>query len=247
MNNLITLEGRNTVHDALTSDKKIKSLTIASESVSDPKIKEIIALAKQKKINISIIPAKQIKHLTQSANPQNVMAEMEIEPISLKEILESKYKAGKDVFILLFNRLDYEQNLGAILRTAWGAGVDAVIVSTNGVHELTPVVAKVSMGGAAYVPLLGESLFPALKLLQEYGIPIVGVEEGMGKVYTDLTLRGSVAFVFGGEDAGLSDPVKKYCDIFVHIPMQANLSSLNVSVATAIVLFEKLRQERNIS
>ncbi|MBU3978974.1 RNA methyltransferase, partial [Patescibacteria group bacterium] len=161
-----------------------------------------------------------------------------------KEILDRVNKKGKDVFILLFNRLDYEQNLGAILRTAWGGGVDAVIVNPGGVHELTPVVTKVSMGGAVYVPLISESLFNALKLLKDYGIPIVGVESGLGTVYSDLTLRGPIAFVFGGEDSGFTEPLKKYCDIFVHIPMQSQLSSLNVSVATAIVVFEKLRQER---
>lgn len=244
MSKFIILEGRNTIHDALISDKKIKSLIIAGESSHDPKIEEIIALAKKKNVQLRIMSSKQLRQRTHSEKSQNIMAEMEAEPVTLKEILESANKKGKDPFILLFNRLDYEQNLGAILRTAWGAGVDAVIVNPGGVHELTPVVTKVSMGGAVYVPLISESLFNALKLLKDNGIPIVGVESGMGTVYSDLTLRGPVAFVLGGEDSGLTDPIKKYCDVFVHIPMQSKLSSLNVSVATAIVVFEKLRQER---
>src|SRR5688572_21170413 len=99
---------------------------------------------------------------------------MEIETLSVRDILKQK----KDPFLLFYNRLDYEQNLGAILRTAWGGGVDGVVVSPAGVHKLTPVVTKVSMGGAANVPLIGESLFPALKLLKDKGIPIVGVESG---------------------------------------------------------------------
>jgi len=244
MTKYIILEGRNTIHDALSSGKKIKSLTIARESSHDPKIEEIIMLAKKKNVAFSILPSKQLKHKTGSEKAQNVMAEMDIEPLTLKEVLESASKKGKDPFIVLFNRLDYEQNLGAILRTAWGGGIDAVIVNPGGVHELTPVVTKVSMGGAVYVPLISESLFNSLKLLKDYGVPIVGVESGMGTVYSELTLCGPIAFVFGGEDSGLSDPLKKYCDVFVHIPMQSKLSSLNVSVATAIVIFEKLRQER---
>jgi 23S rRNA (guanosine2251-2'-O)-methyltransferase len=242
MNKVIILEGRNTVHDALISGKRLKKLFVARESIGDQKVEEIIQLAKRNNVSFSIIPSQEIRGLTRSEGAQNVMAEMEIEPVSLKEILESK----EEPFILLFNRLDYEQNLGAILRTAWGAGVDGVIVSQNGVHELTPIVTKVSMGGAAYVPLIGESLFPNLKLLKDYGIPIVGVEAGMGTAYTEQVLRGPVAFIFGGEDAGLSDPLKKYCDVFVNIPMKSSLSSLNVSVATALIAFEKLRQERNI-
>lgn len=244
MNKYIILEGRNTIHDALISEKKIKSVTIARESTHDPKIEEIIGLAKRKNAQLRILPSKELERKSGSWKAQNIMAEMELEPLSLKEVLEAADKKGKDPFILLFNRLDYEQNLGAILRTAWGGGVDAVIASPSGVSELTPVVTKVSMGGAVNVPLISESLFNSLKLLKDYGIPIVGVESGMGTVYSELTLRGPIAFVFGGEDSGLSDPLKKYCDIFVHIPMKSKLSSLNVSVATAIVVFEKLRQER---
>ncbi len=246
MSKYIILEGINTIHDALVSDKKIKSLTVARESLHDPKIDEIIKLAKRKNVELRVMSAKDLNNRAGSVKAQNIMAEMEAEPVTLKEILDATNKKGKDPFILLFNRLDYEQNLGAILRTAWGGGVDAVIVNPGGVHELTPVVTKVSMGGAVYVPLISESLFNSLKLLKDYGIPIVGVESGMGTIYTEPTLRGPVAFLFGGEDSGLSDPLKKYCDVFVHIPMQSQLSSLNVSVATAIVVFEKLRQEREL-
>lgn len=244
MNNLVFLEGRNMIRDALVSDKNLRSIIITHESTSDPKIKEIINLAKNKKVRIRVLSAKQLRRLTRSVNPQNISAEMEIETHSLKQILESCRQKGRDPFILLFNKLDYEQNLGAILRSAWGAGVDAVVVSPNGVHKLTPVVTKVSMGAAAYLPLIADNLFSSLKMLKDFGIPIVGVESGLGTIYSELTLRGPITFVFGGEDSGLSDPLKKYCDIFVHIPMKTKLSSLNVSVATGIILFEKLRQER---
>jgi 23S rRNA (guanosine2251-2'-O)-methyltransferase len=82
-------------------------------------------------------------------------------------------------------------------------------------------------------------------MLQQMAIPIVGVEAGMGESYTNQNLIGAVALVFGGEDSGLSDPIKKYCDLFIHIPLASHLSSLNVSVATAVVCFEKLRQEQS--
>lgn len=244
MNKHIILEGRNTIHDALTSKKKLKSLIIARESCGDPKIEEIIKLAKKRNVELRILPSKQLRKISKSSKSQNILAQMELEQMSLKGILESANEKGKEPFILLFNRLDYEQNLGAILRTAWGAGIDAVVVNAGGVNQLTPVVTKVSMGGAAHVPLIAESLFNSLRLLKDYGIPIVGVESGMGMVYHDLNLLGPIAFLLGGEDSGLTDPLKKYCDRFVHIPMQSNLSSLNVSVATAVVVFEKLRQER---
>lgn len=239
----ILIEGRNTVRDALNSNKVIKTVSVAESSLKDPKIQEIVALAREKNIPVGTVSAKLLKRGHEYSSSQNIQAEIEIEETSLEEILDSK----ENPLILIFNSLDYEQNLGAIMRTAWGAGVDAVIVSPSGVHKLTPVVSKVSMGGAVYVPLLAESLFPVLKTLQKRGIPIVGVETGMGEAYTNQNLLGPIAFVFGGEDSGLSEPLKKYCDLFVHIPMNSELSSLNVSVATAIILFEKLRQDRENS
>lgn len=241
MSKKIILEGRNTVVDGLKSDKVITSIMISVESARDPKIKEIIDLAKSKDVPVNFTSSKSIKKLSQSLNPQNVIAEMEVEDLSIKDILERE----KNPLILLYNKLDYEQNLGAILRTAWGGGVSAVVVSPSGVHKLTPVVTKISMGGATAVPLIAESLFPVLKQIKDAGIPIVGVEEEMGEVYTDQNLIGPVAFLFGGEDSGLSEPLKKYCDVFIHIPMKKGLPSLNVSVASAVVLFEKLRQENS--
>src|SRR3972149_2472958 len=125
------------------------------------------------------------------------------------------------------------------------AGSAPVIVPNTGVHEITPVVAKVSQGAAAYVPLISMSLFQALTKIKDQAVPVVGVEVGLGQDYTKQNLTGPVAFVFGGEAASLSEPLKKYCDLFVHIPMIKKAASLNVSVATALIIFEKTRQERN--
>ena len=88
------------------------------------------------------------------------------------------------------------------------------------------------------------SMFQAIKLLHEYAVPVVGVEVNMGESYTKTNLKGPVAFVMGGEAVGLSEPLLKECDLFVNIPMNESVASLNVSVATALVLFEKLRQEK---
>jgi len=238
---LITIEGRNMVHDALNSAQNIRRLMIAGGSKNEPRIKEIISLANNKGVRVEYVGSEEIEKLSQSGNAQGIMAFMDLPEIStLEDILRKK----REVFILLLNRIDYEQNLGAILRSAWAAGVDAVVASPNGVHELTPVVAKVSMGAAAFVPLIGMSLFQALDQLERYAVKVVGVEVGMGEVYTKAKLKGPVAFLVGGEAAGLSEPLIKKCNEFVNIPMTSGVASLNVSVASALVLFEKMRQER---
>ena len=175
-----------------------------------------------------------------SKNPQGVVALMNIpETPNLELILKNK----RDAFILLLNKIDYEQNLGAIMRSAWATGVDAIVASPNGVHELTTVVAKVSMGAAAHVPLIGMSLFQAIKLIHEYAVPLVGIEVDMGESIYKTNLRGPIALLMGGEEVGITEPLQKECDLMANIPMNKELASLNVSVATALVLFEKRRQE----
>jgi len=200
-------------------------------------------MAKRKGINVQILNSDELEKLAESKNPQGVIAMMEVpEESSLEQILRDK----RNAFILLLNHIDYEQNLGAIMRTAWAAGVDAVVASPNGVHEITPVVAKISMGGVAYVPLIPMSLFQAMKLLHKYAVPVIGVEVDMGKTMYETKLMGPVAFLMGGEAEGISEPLQKECDFFVNIPMNKQVASLNVSVATALVLFEKIRQEKSV-
>lgn len=237
----ITLEGRNMVRDALVSGQKINVLMIGSGSSQDPKIKEIEKLAKEKGVNVQIIRSEELEKMSESKNAQGVIATMDAPEVkSLEQILKEK----RDVFILLLNHIDYEQNLGAIMRTAWAAGVDAVVASPNGVHQITPVVAKISMGAAAYVPLIPMSLFQAMNMLHKYAVPVIGVEVDMGKSIYESKLTGPMAFLMGGEAEGISEPLQKECDAFVNIPMNKEVASLNVSVATALVLFEKVRQER---
>lgn len=229
------------VRDALTSGQRINVLMIGSGSTNDPKIKEIEKLAKDKGVNVQIIRSEELEKMSESKNAQGVIATMDAPEIkSLEQILRDK----RDAFILLLNHIDYEQNLGAIMRTAWAAGVDAVVASPNGVHQITPVVAKISMGAAAYVPLIPMSLFQAMNMLHKYAVPVIGVEVDMGKSIYDSKLTGPVAFLMGGEAEGISKPLQAECDLFVHIPMNQEVASLNVSVATALVLFEKLRQKR---
>ncbi|HVZ58381.1 MAG TPA: RNA methyltransferase [Patescibacteria group bacterium] len=241
----IMIIGRNMVHDALKSDKTIQTIFIGKNSRNDPRIEDIVKLARQKNVELSFVTPEKIRSMSGSEETQNVIAYMQkFEGTSLREVLENKIRSGKDPLILLFNQMDYEQNLGAVIRSAWGAGVDTIVLSPNGVHEVTPVVAKVSQGGAAYVPVFSLSLFQAIKIIKDFAIPVVGVEVNMGKSYDEITLLGPVAFLLGGEVAGISKPLEKECDIFINIPINNELASLNVSVATALIIYEKRRQER---
>ncbi len=239
--NEVLIYGRNMVHDALTSGRHISKLILSETIKEDDKVKKIIRLAQAAHIPFHRVNAKSLEDITESSASQGVAAYMQLpDEITLESLLKDK----RDAFILLFSHLDYEQNLGAILRSAWAAGVDAVVVGGSGVHEVTPVVAKTSMGAAAYVPVISKSLFQAITILNKAAVKVIGVEVGLGEDYTQSNLRGATALVFGGEAAGLSEPLMKVCDSFIHIPIQENVASLNVSMAATLVCFEKTRQER---
>jgi 23S rRNA (guanosine2251-2'-O)-methyltransferase len=157
--------------------------------------------------------------------------------LSVRELLE----AHAEPFVVLVDEVQYEHNLGAILRSALGAGVHGVIVPVQRGKGLTPVVHRVSMGGAEAVPLVREGISSALAQLRRAGVTIVGADmDGVAPWEVDLT--GPVAIVLGGEDKGLTEPVRARCDHIVGVPLAGSLESLNVSVTAGVLLFERVRQ-----
>lgn len=236
----IILLGRNTVADALRSDRNITRVIMASDIHRDGRIGEIVDLARKKSVPVSFIRPQKFEYFDNQGSSQGVAALMEKpQNLSIEHILSTK----ENPVFFLFNRLDYEANLGAILRASWAAGIDAVVCSPNGVSEITPQVSKISQGGAAYVPLIRKGLLQVIDVLKRHHIPIVGVEVGQGLPYYQQNLLGPVAFVFGGESAGFSEPLARQCDLFIHIPMTPGIASLNVAVTATLVMFEKRRQE----
>ncbi len=143
---------------------------------------------------------------------------------------------------MLVDSLAYEHNLGAVLRSALGFGVGGVVLPTRRGAGLTPVVQRVSMGAVEEVPIVRESLFSALKHIKKAGIPVVGADMG-GVGIGQATLSGPLALVLGAEGKGLSSKLKERCDAIVAVPLAGRLESLNVSVAAAVMMYEKRRQD----
>jgi 23S rRNA (guanosine2251-2'-O)-methyltransferase len=135
------------------------------------------------------------------------------------------------------------RNLGACLRTADAAGVDAVVVPKDHAAKLTPAAVKTSTGAAETVPVFrAPNLARALAWLKEAGVWIVGADAAAPRSLYQTKLSPPVAMVVGGEGRGVRRLTRDLCDELVYIPMQGTVESLNVSVATGIVLFELLRQ-----
>lgn len=232
------LEGRNVVVEALRRGRRaLRHIYLDDAAKGDDKVTEI--LEKGGKL-VRRVPRHLLDRASQTGVHNGVIADADPLPeLSLREVLA----ANRDPFLVLVDEVQYEHNLGAILRSALGAGVDAVIVPVQRGKGLSPVVHRVSMGGAEAVPLIREGISSSLAEIRRQGILVVGADmDGVPPWEVDLT--GPVAMVFGGEDKGLTDPVRKRCDVILGVPLLGNLESLNVSVTAALLMFERQRQLR---
>ena len=243
--NLDQLEGRNIIIEVLRRRKrKVVQVYIDTKTKSAEKIDDIVEMIQKRNIPMTNVPRQELDKMSQTGVHNGIIAFAEPLPsYSTAEILEKAYEKGKQPFLVMVDEINYEQNLGAILRSSMGAGVNAVIVPEVRGKGLTPVVQRVAMGGAEEVPLVREGLFSAIKQLKKDGIRIIGADMD-GVPIWDVDLSGSVAFVFGGESKGVSPTLRNKCDVIASVPLHLGLESLNVSVTAGVFLFEKNRQDR---
>lgn len=240
---MLQLEGRNPVYEALKISKPEKIL-ISKKAKEDPKIQQIISIARKKRIAIEFIETSQLNKISKTKRHQGVLALMKgQESISLNQILK---KEDNELCLLLLDRVQDPMNLGSILRTAEATGVKGIVIPKKGGVSLTPTVLRTSMGAGLRVPIVKKSLYQAVKLLKEEGVNVIGVDPTGTEEYYDERLTGPIAFVLGSEGGGISPTLLGKCDSVVRIPMVGNIKSLNVGVATAIVLYERLRQQNKM-
>ena len=169
--------------------------------------------------------------------PDGVLA---VGPLVGKTLAE--LKLSKNPLVLVAEGLEKPGNLGALLRTADGAGADAVIVCDSATDLNNPNVIRASIGTLFYLPVAEATTEETIKFLREKGIKILSAVPDAGTVYTDVDLTGPIAVVVGAEDTGLSDACKNAADLNVKIPMLGKNDSLNVSVSAAVLLYEAVRQ-----
>ena len=159
------------------------------------------------------------------------------------DLLQAVENKGAPVLILVLDGVTDPHNLGACLRSADAAGVDAVVVPRDNSADLTPVVRKVACGAAEVVPFVRvTNISRTLQALQERGVWLYGTDGDAEKSIYDSDLTPSLALVMGAEGKGMRRLTREQCDYLIHLPMAGSVSSLNVSVATGIVLFEVVRQ-----
>lgn len=212
---------------------------------NDERLTTIVNQARRHGISVQFCQRKALDDKVGGEQHQGVVARAKparvLDEADLDKILASEAQP----LILVLDGVTDPHNLGACLRTADGAGVHAVVVPKDKSASLNGTVRKVACGAAEVVPLIQiTNLARTLKHLQDKGLWVVGTAGETDKTLYDVDLKGPTALVMGAEGKGMRRLTKETCDVLVKLPMAGSVTSLNVSVATGVCLYEIVRQRR---
>lgn len=226
-----------------TTPSRAKSMLIL-KGRRDQRMQKTVAMADKEGIEIKQVSSDELNGLADDARHQGVILYVDKGKIyDERWMFEYLEMLDHTPLVLILDGVTDPHNLGACIRSADCAGVDAVIVPRDRSCGLTPVVRKVASGGADTVPfVLVTNLSRTMEKLQELGIWITGAAGEAESVVTEIDFTVPTAVVMGSEDRGLRRLTRDNCDYLTRIPMVGSVSSLNVSVATGVVLFEAVRQ-----
>ncbi len=210
-------------------------------------IVKIIALAKQKKVNVQYTDKVKLEFLCGVKNHQGVVAYLAAkEYCSIDDILSFAKEKDEPPLIVIADEITDPHNLGAIIRTADACGAHGMIIPKHRGVGVTPAVSKASAGAVLHMPMAKvTNISAAIDELKSKGVWIYGADMEMSTMLFKTDFSGPCAIVVGSEGFGISRLVKEKCDFLVGIPMRGNVNSLNASVAAAVILYEVMRQRES--
>lgn len=232
-----------------TGDADVRRICVEYRT-ANPRVEEVVATAKQQGIDVQEANRARLKQMSGEARHQGIVAEIRrstvLDEAGLRSLVEERLGDGKSpLLLLILDGIQDPHNLGACMRTADAAGADAVIVPRHGAAGLGPTVSKVAAGAAEQLPFAAvANIGRVLDWLGEYGVTRVGTSDRADSSIYDVDFSAPLVLVMGREETGLAKGVARRCDSLVSLPMAGAVSSLNVSVATGVCLYEALRQRR---
>jgi 23S rRNA (guanosine2251-2'-O)-methyltransferase len=231
------LAGIHPVREALRAGRPLDRVLIA-KGAGGPRLQELIDLCRERGVPVRFEPRAQLDRAAGRAAHQGVVAFGTVEKFATLD----DTAATRGLHVVL-DGVEDPHNLGAIIRTAHAAGAAGVVIPERRAAPLTDVVAKAAAGALAYLPVVRVgNVNRALEDLKKHGYWIYGLDERGNQQYDKIEYTAPTAVVLGGEGKGLHEQVAKHCDFLVRIPMAGAVSSLNVSVAAGVVLFESKKQ-----
>lgn len=244
MSSLEIIEGRNAVIEALRAGRPINKILLNRNIQSHGMIGEILHLARLNGVPFEYVDKIVVDRQSPTGAHQGVIALTAAkEYLDLDKITAVSEKKNEPPLYIVLDGIEDPQNLGAILRTADATGVHGVVLRTRRAVGLTSAVAKASAGAIEYVPVVRvPNITQALEELKKKNIWIVGIDMRAEMEYSKIDYKPPTAIVIGSEGKGLSPLARKRCDFVAFIPMKGKVSSLNASVAAALVMYEAMKQ-----
>ncbi|MDP4133808.1 MAG: 23S rRNA (guanosine(2251)-2'-O)-methyltransferase RlmB [Bacillota bacterium] len=235
-----TIEGRNPVIEAIKAGRNIDKIYVKK---GDATLCRIVAMAKDKKIPISVVLPDKLNELSEGGNHQGIIARAAAKEYStVEDILEFAKSKGEEPFIIICDRITDPHNLGAIIRSANVSGAHGVIISKHESCGLSSVVEKASAGALEHTKVAKvTNITKTIELLKNSGVWVAGAA-GAGENMYKCNLSGAIALVIGNEGEGIARLILDSCDMIVSIPMFGQIESLNASCAASVLMYEIIRQ-----
>ncbi|GGH85448.1 23S rRNA (guanosine2251-2'-O)-methyltransferase [Pullulanibacillus pueri] len=238
--------GRHPIAEAIKAGREINKIWINEKGKGlDPDLLKVI---KEQKINFQFVPKQKIDQLAGSTTHQGMVASVAAHRYATVDELFNKARAvDEQPFFILLDGLEDPHNLGSVLRTADAVGAHGVIVGKNRAVGLTSTVAKASTGAIEHVPVARvTNLARTMEDLKSKGVWIVGTDADQKQSFQEITADVPICIVIGNEGKGMSRLVRDKCDYLVSIPMRGHVTSLNASVAAALLMYEVYRHRLQI-
>lgn len=235
--------GIRAVMEAIEAGKQVDKILVRKD-LNNELSGQLFELLKGSDIYVQRVPEPKLNRITRK-NHQGVIAFIApIEYQDLSLLVPMLYEEGKDPFIVVLDGLTDVRNFGAVARTAECAGVDAIVIPKRGSVSVTSDAMKTSAGALNYIPVCRENnLYETVRFLQQSGFKVFSATEKAEQVYTAADLKGGpIALVMGAEDVGVSNEILRISDELIKIPQFGNVASLNVSAASAVLIYEVVRQ-----
>ena len=237
------IAGKNPVLEALRSGREINKLFIA-EGVKKTGVQELMDLAKERGVLVQFVPKQKIDKLAE--NHQGIVAAVAAyDYAEIDDLFEAAKAKNEDPFFLILDELEDPHNLGSIMRTADAIGVHGIIIPKRRAVGLTAVVAKASTGAIEHVPVVRvTNLAQTVDELKERGVWIAGTDAKGSVDYRKMDATLPLAVIIGSEGKGMARLLRDKCDFLYHLPMIGHVTSLNASVAAALLMYEVYRKRQ---
>jgi 23S rRNA (guanosine2251-2'-O)-methyltransferase len=240
---LLKVRNKNAILELLQDGVLFEKIQILKDLDQDDLTERIVHVAKKQHVSVEEAVWGNMAESRSGSSREAILGLVPLPPTwSLHDLLGKLYEKDQTPFFLLVNKVGYENNIGAIARTAFAAGVNGLIFQGDEGEFISDESVHISLGTLLRIPLVKMGTFEALHELEKNGIPTYALHM-KGTPYTNKDLTGPVAFLLGAEGEGLSDTILDRTTDTLAIPMQKGIDSLNVGSSAAVLLYEKVRQE----